>query len=180
MNNLQINSYGVNSASAMTDPSQSNASLDTTDFLKLLATQMANQDVLNPSDNTEFIGQMAQFTTLQMMQNLNQYASLQYSASLSAYSADLVGKNVLLGTNDEDGNYVETTGVVDSVSYGSGTYSLSVNGKDYELSSVMEILSKLPAADPPADGGSTDTGDSSTDDGSGSSDTGATDPPAAT
>lgn len=179
MSNLQVNNYGFNSASAASDTSSA-SSLDTTDFLKLLATQMANQDVMNPTDNTEFVAQMAQFSTLQMMENLNQYASLQYSASLSAYSADLVGKNVLLGTYDDKGNYVEKSGVVDSVSYGSGTYSLKVDGKDYELSSVMEILSELPAADPPAGDGSDSTGDSASTDGSGSSDTGATDPPAAT
>ena len=41
-------------------------------FLKLLITQMQNQDPLNPMEDREFIAQMAQFTSLEQMQNLNQ------------------------------------------------------------------------------------------------------------
>ncbi len=40
-------------------------------FLKLLITQMQNQDPLNPMEDREFIAQMAQFTSLEQMQNLN-------------------------------------------------------------------------------------------------------------
>lgn len=41
-------------------------------FLKLLITQMQNQDPLNPMEDREFIAQMAQFTSLEQMQNLNE------------------------------------------------------------------------------------------------------------
>lgn len=40
-------------------------------FLKLLATQLANQDPLNPTDDTQFIAQLAQFSSLEQMSNLN-------------------------------------------------------------------------------------------------------------
>lgn len=48
-----------------------NNDLDKTAFLRLLTTQLANQDPLNPIEDREFIAQLAQFSTLEQMQNLN-------------------------------------------------------------------------------------------------------------
>jgi len=49
-----------------------NNQLDKNSFLKLLVAQLRYQDPLNPMNDQEFIGQMAQFSTLEQMQNLNQ------------------------------------------------------------------------------------------------------------
>lgn len=48
-----------------------NNSLDKEAFLKLLVTQLANQNPLNPVEDKEFIAQLAQFSSLEQMQNLN-------------------------------------------------------------------------------------------------------------
>ncbi|WP_236915639.1 flagellar hook assembly protein FlgD [Clostridium sp. Cult2] len=48
-----------------------NNDLDKNAFLRLLTTQLANQDPLNPIEDREFIAQLAQFTSLEQMQNLN-------------------------------------------------------------------------------------------------------------
>ncbi len=57
------------------DPTTSSTSnktdLNKDTFIKLLVTQMQNQDPLNPMEDREFISQMAQFSALEQMQNLN-------------------------------------------------------------------------------------------------------------
>ena len=124
----------INSTSGATELKTGKSSLEMTDFMKLLAAQMANQDPTNPTDNNEFIGQMAQFASLQAMQDLRQL-------SLEQYSASLVGKKVVVASYDANGKYVEDTGVVDFVNYSSGMPCVVVNGRAYDLYSVMQVNS---------------------------------------
>ncbi len=67
------------------------------DFLKILITQLQNQDPSNPMDDREFIAQMAQFSSLEQMTNMNtaiqKLASLQSSQNLVQHS-ELIGKQV--------------------------------------------------------------------------------------
>ncbi|MDV2685433.1 flagellar hook assembly protein FlgD [Alkalihalophilus lindianensis] len=67
------------------------------DFLKLLITQLQNQDPSNPMDDREFIAQMAQFSSLEQMTNMNttiqKFVDTQTSQSLVQFS-ELIGKEV--------------------------------------------------------------------------------------
>ena len=67
----QVNSTGTQSTTEQTGPRQ----LGQDDFLKLLITQLQNQDPLKPTDNTEFVSQLAQFSQLE--QTAKQAALLQ-------------------------------------------------------------------------------------------------------
>ncbi|EPD49616.1 hypothetical protein HMPREF1210_03063 [Paenisporosarcina sp. HGH0030] len=66
-------------------------------FMQILVTQMKNQNPLEPMKDTEFIGQMAQFSSLEQLTNLNQamnlFIGLQWRQSLSE-NADLIGNKV--------------------------------------------------------------------------------------
>ena len=83
-------------------------------FLKLLIAELSNQDPLNPMSDREFIAQMAQFSSLEQMTNLNK--TLESMAKLDTYSAvNYVGKTVLFEYEDEDGIFNPVYGTVVAV-----------------------------------------------------------------
>lgn len=73
------------------------------EFLHLLTKQLEFQDPLNPMENTEFIAQMAQFSALQEMQNVNANLGIMhlYQASINnAQSINLIGRLVKAEGNE--------------------------------------------------------------------------------
>jgi len=84
---------GQSDVSAITKNSEVSSDM----FLNLLVTQLKNQDPLSPTDNTAFVAQLAQFSSLEGINNLNDsFAGV--SDSMDALSnfgmAGLIGKNV--------------------------------------------------------------------------------------
>lgn len=126
----QINAY---SNTAKTSNTKSAASLSIDQFLNLLAAQLSNQDVLNPTQDTEFVSQMAQFTSLQALENLNQYAGYQYGSSL-------IGKRVSVAKYDTTGKYISDIGIVSQADFSSGDTTVTVNGRSYGLTNIMEVV----------------------------------------
>ncbi len=59
-------------------------------FLKLLVTQMSNQDPLSPTDPTEFVSQLAQFTSLEQMVGVRESMELMLVSQTAATSAEVV------------------------------------------------------------------------------------------
>lgn len=126
---------------------QANSTLSVDSFLQLIAAQLSNQDPLNPTSETDFMAQMAQFTALQATQNM----SLQTSTS---YAASLVGKEITAAKVLANGDYVETTGVVTGVSFFEGAPVIYIDKEAYWLEQIM-CVGKLP--EKPEEGG--DKGD---------------------
>lgn len=102
-------------------------------FFTLLMAEMTNQDPLEPTSNTEFVSQLANFTALQ-----NSSDSLYYNTV--AYAASLAGKTVTVATPDgRDGLKVDT-GVVTGVDISDNTnIEVIVNGKRYLLKNIMNV-----------------------------------------
>jgi len=76
------------------------------DFLKLLIAQMKNQDPLNPVQNEEFVAQLAQFSSLEQMQNMNENLTKSTNSDLlmaqsisNSMLTNLIGKEVVLQTD---------------------------------------------------------------------------------
>jgi len=130
----QVNSYSADaSISSSTSSSGLSSSISTQDFLELLAAQMSNQDVMNPSSDTEFVSQLAQFSSLEAMQTLTQISNTQLGASL-------VGKTVAIASTDSLGNSIKDQGVVESANISSGTCTITIDGMEYALSSVTNVI----------------------------------------
>ncbi|MCM3759452.1 flagellar hook assembly protein FlgD [Alkalihalobacillus oceani] len=89
--------YMLPNQQRQTAQQQNQGILGKDDFLKILIAQLQNQDPSNPMDDREFIAQMAQFSTLEQMTNMNnsiqKFVNLQTSQSLVQHS-ELIGKKV--------------------------------------------------------------------------------------
>lgn len=127
-------SYGNAIDGSVTQVEQNPLSKDA--FLRLLITQLQYQDPLQPMQDREFIAQMAQFSSLEQMQNLN--ASLDSLRLMQAASqaASLIGREVtLLSPSGTD----TITGIVESVTFNLGVPQIVVDGVEYSLGLVMEV-----------------------------------------
>ena len=88
----------VNSSSQTnSDVQSSNQVMGKDDFLNLLVTQLKYQDPLNPTDSTEFTAQLAQFSSLEMLENINSNVEItnEGQASLTnSQAVSYIGKKV--------------------------------------------------------------------------------------
>ena len=103
------------------------------DFLKLLVTQLSNQDPTSPMENTEFIAQMAQFSSLEQMTNMNQEFAKMNSMLVSSQAVGTIGKTVDITLGD-----TKTTGVVEAVTYGANP-QVRVNNMYYDMKQISAV-----------------------------------------
>jgi len=101
-------------------------------FLQLLVAQMKYQDPLNPTSDTEYIAQLAQFSQLEQMQNLA--ATNENSQMLS-----MVGKEVCVSSENEDGTLNYKQGIVEGVTISGGKAYLTVDGSLYDSEHLVEV-----------------------------------------
>jgi flagellar basal-body rod modification protein FlgD len=90
-------------------------------FLKLLTTQLQNQDPLKPMDDTQSVAQLAQFSAVQSTNELkSSFASFQSNFAVMQ-SAGLIGKTVAAQSNDGNGNATTVNGTIKTISIVDGT-----------------------------------------------------------
>jgi flagellar basal-body rod modification protein FlgD len=104
-------------------------------FLTLLVTQLQHQDPLSPQDNSEFVAQLAQFSSLEAIQNLS--SSMGNTQALS-----LVGKNVIVEVGKSEGLSQTTTvaGYVDFVQMVDGKAMLSIKDQLYNFEDLDSVI----------------------------------------
>ena len=116
-------------------------SLGQDDFLRLLTVQLQNQDPLKPMEDAQFMGQMAQFASLEQTKELNTTVA-GLSTSLGFASAQqFLGKNVTINDN---GN--EVNGTVSGVTLVKGVPQIMVNQTSYTTDKVTAVTLSSPAA----------------------------------
>ena len=104
------------------------------DFLKLLMAQMTNQDPTSPMENTEFIAQMAQFSSLEQMTNMSQNFERMTAMFNSSEAQSLLGRTVQIDLGAEQA----TTGVVEAATRGN-TPQVQVNGMFYDMNKIKAV-----------------------------------------
>ncbi len=110
------------------------------DFLKLLTSQLQYQDPLEPMKDTEFIAQMASFSSLEQMNSMNKNFENFFQSQMNSSVQSYLGKVVTLG-GEHDGQ----SGLVTAVSNKDGQMKLTLNGRDYDAASVARV--ELPKAE---------------------------------
>jgi flagellar basal-body rod modification protein FlgD len=113
-------------------------------FFKMLIAQLKYQDPLNPQDGSAFASQLAQFSSLEQLTNLNTAMTsqnLNYTNLLNAQSVNLIGKEVTASTVDASDASLETTitGQVSAVQFKDKAIYLTVNGQEIAFSDVTSV-----------------------------------------
>ena len=148
----------VTTAPAVSESGQratGSALLGKDDFLRLLVGQLQNQDPLNPTDSSEYMGQLTQFAILEQITNLNQTLSAAASNDYDAHAVSLIGKEISY-LRVVDGELKTFTGRVESVTFTRNGPQLVVSGDDEPVLpvSVVNVWGPDgPPTDPPADEG---------------------------
>ena len=135
---LGLASASATGSSSTTVATPASKQLGESDFLKLLTTQLQNQDPMQPMDNTAMIAQLAQFSTLQ--------SQTQMTADQQQYmAANYIGMNATV----TDANGKPVTGIVTAVDNSGTAPALVINNTSYSLSTLKRI-EPAPATPPAA------------------------------
>lgn len=109
--------------------------LNQNDFLKLLITQLSQQDPLNPKQDTEFIAQMTQFSALEQSKSMQSDIAKMRTEQQFVQANSLIGRTVELKSDQE----TPIRGVVSAVKVEAGTPKLVVNGESYAMSDLLTV-----------------------------------------
>lgn len=102
-------------------------------FMQILVAQMKYQDPLEPTSNTEYISQYATFTQVEQLSNMA-------SAMSMSRASEMVGKTVVISEPVEGGGTREVQGVVDFVTYQGSKAYLNIDGINYNIDDVSQVL----------------------------------------
>lgn len=133
--------------------------LDMSSFMKLLTTQLQNQDPTNPTDNSQMVAQLAQFSSLQGINQLNTTVSgfqssvqsnqIMQASSLVGKAAIVKGGSAYVSTSTSSSGTPQSSGLLGAVDVPTGATSMNVtitntNGQVVNTQSVPITGSKQP------------------------------------
>jgi flagellar basal-body rod modification protein FlgD len=105
------------------------------DFLRLLVTQLQNQDPMEPVSDREFIAQMAQFSALEQMTNVSQGLTELAKRQDAASAYALLGKTVTVASPDSE----TVTGAVSAVQIDGGSARVVIGDGAYLATAIVQV-----------------------------------------
>ncbi|MDR1246310.1 MAG: hypothetical protein LBK57_04705 [Clostridiales Family XIII bacterium] len=119
----------VNAAGVTTRKDDQSLSMD--DFFQLMVAQLQNQDMFNPTDNSEMVNQMAQFSMVNALSDMQELSSVTYSMSL-------IGKLATVAYM-KDGQMYSDSGVISGVNLFNGAAEVIIGNASYGIANVMSV-----------------------------------------
>ena len=141
--NLLYNSAATDTDSKVKE--KQNSELSTEGFFKLLAAQLQNQDMSSPMDNSEMMTQMTQIAMMQAMDNFSTSMDDFAQVNTINYGTSMMGKSVLIGAIDKNGQMTKHNGTVTRVDIYNGIPTLYLDDDTktgYPVSGVMSVYEK--------------------------------------
>jgi flagellar basal-body rod modification protein FlgD len=114
-----------------------NSQIGQQQFLNLLTAQLIHQNPLEPTSQEDFLGQLAQFSTLSGIEQLNYSFESMFKLQSLTQGATLVGKNVQYFSKSSG---EKTTGIVEAASVEKGELVLTINGEKVGISDITSVL----------------------------------------
>lgn len=119
-------------------------------FLTLMLEQLQHQDPTEPMDNTEWLSQLAQYSSLEQMTEMNQgfqnclnYMSAIYSDmganSEITQTLSLIGKEVTIKDPEDETGTKKVTGKVSEASFEDGSGKVKIDGKYYSIVDIVSV-----------------------------------------
>lgn len=105
-------------------------------FIKLLITQLKHQDPTKAMEDREFIAQMAQFSALEQMTNINKEIESMRKSSKTAEAYGLLGKNI---DSFNTQSKMKVSGIVTSIQFTNNDMKLIVGGREVSMNDVQSV-----------------------------------------
>jgi flagellar basal-body rod modification protein FlgD len=137
---VDVTTVSKNNFINSTKSSEQNSILGKDDFLRILTTQLSHQDPSSPLQDKDFIAQMATFSSLEQMTNLNKAFDKFANSQMSQYTA-AIGKEI---SWTSVGPISPLTGIVTGVSTKDGNYFYMIGNEKVPMENVTEIKQIIP------------------------------------
>jgi flagellar basal-body rod modification protein FlgD len=134
---MAVDAIGVVTSSTSATPA--NVGISETQFLQILLTQLQFQDPLKPVDNTEFVAQLAQFSALQINQEVSDEINTSLTVQAGQQAIGLLGKKVTVNSTSTGSTNGTATGTVSAVTFtstGDAQLSVTTTGSSTPLTSI--------------------------------------------
>ncbi len=136
VNNAKTAVYPTIDSNSQTN--KSNGELDQDAFFQILSAQLQYQDPLAGGDHTEYVAQMAQFASLEQMQNLNTNFENMIQRQDLMYANDLVGQSVIFSEGDD-----LFQGIIEAYGITSNEPYFVVGEKEFKISQIKGIVDNI-------------------------------------